>query len=186
MIGSKDEPVLGDELEWLGAFLKRTFFDACPMHEVRNNEQNRYCINCKLPACRYCLSAGYHAGHDALKIYRHVYKDVVPLSQMENQIDCSKIQPYKCNKKWVVSMKPLPHCGSGSLMHSDGSCNICKRRLNDPGLYRYCSIACKVEAFSRKMDHSKPPFLAIGNPPQFDAGTKMHRRKGIPHRAPLL
>ncbi|CAK9164081.1 unnamed protein product, partial [Ilex paraguariensis] len=86
--------------------------------------------------------------------------------------------PYKCNKKWVVALNPLPHCGSGSQADGDASCDICKRRLNDPTQYRYCSVACKVEALSSDAEEEGKE---VGEP-----GKRKHRRKGVPQRAALF
>lgn len=66
------------------------------------------------------------------------------MSPSVSLFDDDLLQPYKCNKKWVVSMTPLPHNGSGSLIEGDGACHVCKRKLTDPDRYRFCSIACKV------------------------------------------
>ncbi|XP_060672214.1 protein RGF1 INDUCIBLE TRANSCRIPTION FACTOR 1-like [Ziziphus jujuba] len=95
----KDEQVEKDQVqqrnqqpEWLQAFLERTFFDTCVAHPIRRNELNKYCINCNASACQYCMSSGAHRHHRVLKIYRHVYKDVVSLGSMEKYIDCSQIQ----------------------------------------------------------------------------------------------
>uniref|UniRef100_A0A2C9WLI5 B box-type domain-containing protein n=1 Tax=Manihot esculenta TaxID=3983 RepID=A0A2C9WLI5_MANES len=79
-------------VEWLEGFLKRSFFESCTTHPIRRNETNRYCINCNLSACQYCMSSANHRHHKILKIYRHVYKDVVSLAAMEKYIDCSQIQ----------------------------------------------------------------------------------------------
>ncbi|MCE0481707.1 hypothetical protein HAX54_039686 [Datura stramonium] len=172
---------------WVGPFLKRIFFGPCLVHdEVQKNELNRYCITCDLALCRYCISTGKHDDHSLLKIYRHVYKDVVPLEEMEYHIDCSKIQPYKCNKKWVIALNPLPHCGSGSLIFGDPTCYICHRRLNDPGQYRFCCIACQVEAIWRK--ENAAGLGAIDEAAEVTQNVEMkrkRRRKGIPRRAPF-
>ncbi|XP_057972176.1 protein RGF1 INDUCIBLE TRANSCRIPTION FACTOR 1-like [Malania oleifera] len=177
--------------EWLEAFLNKTFFGGCSTHQVRRNDLNKYCINCDCPVCQYCISSGGHRQHKQLKIYRHVYKDVVPLNDMEKHIDCSKIQPYKSNKQLVIALNPLPH--SGPMSNEEASCNVCKRRLNEPENYRYCSIACKVMAFSRKSSSSDPPFLAPRpappkekRKPAWKVGRPANRRKGVPHRAPLF
>ncbi|KAM3301480.1 protein RGF1 INDUCIBLE TRANSCRIPTION FACTOR 1 [Capsicum chacoense] len=161
---------------WLGSFLKRTFFGSCMVHaELQKNDLNKYCITCDLDLCRYCISTNKHNDHELLKIYRHVYKDVVPLEEMENHVDCAKIQPYKCNKKWVIALNPLPHCGSGSLIAGDPTCYTCKRRLNDPGQFRFCCIACQVEVVCRKNE------ISLGT---IEMKHK-RKRKGIPHRAPF-
>lgn len=77
---------------WLDSFLDKTFFDECSVHNLCKNDRNRYCINCNLALCQYCIASGSHNGHNILKLYRHVYKDVVPVGDMGNFIDCSKIQ----------------------------------------------------------------------------------------------
>ncbi|KAK4437046.1 hypothetical protein Salat_0038500 [Sesamum alatum] len=112
---------------------------------------------------------------------------------MENHIDCAKIQPYKCNKKWVVSLTPLPHNGSGSLIEGDGACNVCKRKLTDPDRFRFCSIACKVQAIAGKRSLIRHPASEVGTSekregveqPENQRGRKRNR-KGVPHRAPLF
>ncbi|XP_025884868.2 protein RGF1 INDUCIBLE TRANSCRIPTION FACTOR 1-like [Solanum lycopersicum] len=155
---------------WLGPLLKKTFFGACLVHdELEKNELSKYCITCDSDLCKHCISTNKHNDHDQLKIYRHVYKEVVLLEQMEKHTDCKLIQPYKCNKKLVISLNPLPHCGSGSLIAGDPTCLTCKRRLHDPQQFQFCSIACKVEAKWGKIVETK----------------RKRKRKGIPHRTPL-
>ncbi|KAI4320271.1 hypothetical protein MLD38_033769 [Melastoma candidum] len=172
--------------EWLDPFLSRVFFNPCPKHPILRNELKKYCIDCDMPACQYCVSIGIHRQHSVLKIYRHVYKDVVYLHSMEKHMDCSEIQPYKSNKRLVISLNPLPHCGQSSA--EKGTCEICKRRLTDADLYKYCSISCKVMAFSRKSDNSKPPFLSVQAQETEEQPPKPRRRsrKGTPRRAPFF
>ncbi|ESW13927.1 hypothetical protein PHAVU_008G238300 [Phaseolus vulgaris] len=194
----KDE-VVGERIinkpRWLESFLRKTFFGNCTTHPFRRNELNKYCINCNLSVCQYCVASGPHRHHKILKIYRHVYKDVVSLATMEKYIDSSQIQPYKCNKRLVISLNPLPH--SGSTANNEASCNTCKRKLTEPDLFRYCSISCKVRAVLSNPDESSPPFISIQTPrlppsqekpeetfePQ---NPQKRRRKGIPHRAPFF
>ncbi|XP_016652280.1 PREDICTED: uncharacterized protein LOC103342528 [Prunus mume] len=142
--------------EWLESFLGKTFFDDCLAHPIRKNELNKYCINCNKSACQYCTASGAHRLHRILKIYRHVYRDVVSLAAMEKYIDCSQIQPYRCNKRLVISLSPLPH--SGPISNIGAACETCRRRLTEPELFRYCcrsvfkevqrlrsSISCRPE-----------------------------------------
>ncbi|XP_011071691.1 uncharacterized protein LOC105157093 [Sesamum indicum] len=178
---------------WVDCFLKNKFFDKCSIHNLQKNDLNRYCITCNASTCRYCVATSHHNDHKILTIYRHVYQDVVPLSEMENHIDCAKIQPYKCNKKWVVSLTPLPHNGSGSLIEGDGACNVCKRKLTDPDRFRFCSIACKVQAISGKRSLIRRPEPEVGTSERRERGEQAENqrgrkrsRKGVPHRAPLF
>ncbi|XP_039024849.1 uncharacterized protein LOC120157966 [Hibiscus syriacus] len=172
-----------EKLKWIEAFLQRTFFDDCSDHPIRRNEKNRYCINCDSSVCQYCMSSSdTHRHHKILKIYRHVYKDVVSLGSLEKHIDCAHIQPYKCNKRLVVALNPLPH--SGPTLNTETSCDTCKRRLAEPDLYRYCSISCKVIAFERKSSDFDPPFLSKLSLKKIEE--PKHNRKGKPRRAPFF
>nr|GME14427.1 uncharacterized protein LOC109187415 [Ipomoea batatas] len=187
--------------KWVELFLQRTFFSSCLVHgEVQKNEMNWYCITCDVPACKHCLSSDdTHETHTLLKIYRHVYRDVVTLAEMGVHIDCSNIQkhfcmmmgkqPYKCNKKWVVSLNPLPHCGSGSQVDEGGACDLCRRRLNDPRLYRFCCLACKVESYMKKANNNKVRVDEEAADDEVGCSTqtrRKRRRKGVPHRSPLF
>ncbi|GER41984.1 PLATZ transcription factor family protein [Striga asiatica] len=145
---------------WVDNFLEKTFFEKCLSHDLQKNEHNS------------------HKSHEILTIYRHVYQNVVPLSEMETHMDCQTIQPYKCNKKWVVSLTPLPHNGSGSLIEGDGACNVCKRKLTDSDRFRFCSISCKVQAISG--------VLGVGTSQAENPSKRKRSRKGVPHRAPFF
>ncbi|XP_021738404.1 uncharacterized protein LOC110704893 isoform X2 [Chenopodium quinoa] len=186
---------------WLEKFIKKTFFEPCSEHPIRRNELNKYCIDCDTSLCQYCVSLASHSGHRILKIYRHVYKDVVPLDEIERRIDCSKIQPYRCNRQLVVALTPLPH--SGAKTNEEAACQTCRRRLIEYELYDYCSISCKVGAFLKKQNDFDPPFLlldqveekieqvqisSVSAPPSpvpTKIVTKTRKRKGTPYRAPL-
>ncbi|CAL8137617.1 unnamed protein product [Prunus armeniaca] len=125
--------------EWLESFLGKTFFDDCLAHPIRKNELNKYCINCNKSACQYCTASGAHRLHRILKIYRHVYRDVVSLAAMEKYIDCSQIQPYRCNKRLVISLSPLPH--SGPISNIGAAC----RSVFKEGQRLRSSISCRPE-----------------------------------------
>ncbi|GFP87481.1 hypothetical protein PHJA_000891800 [Phtheirospermum japonicum] len=130
--------------KWVESFLQKPFFERCTNHEFQKNELNRYCITCDASLCKYCIIHDSHTGHSILTINRYTYQNVVPLSEMEVYIDCEKIQPYKCNKKAVVSLNPLAHNGSDLPVKGRGNCYVCKRKLADGGRFLFCSIACKV------------------------------------------
>ncbi|XP_047312804.1 protein RGF1 INDUCIBLE TRANSCRIPTION FACTOR 1-like [Impatiens glandulifera] len=146
-----------ERVEWLNRFLARTFFGS---------------------SCRHCIDAGYHLQHKQFKIYRHVYKDVVVLSDMKNYLDCSQIQAYKCNQHLVIALKPLPH--SGAHINDETACTTCKRRLLDPSSNSFCSISCKVHGFFTKEKYSDSPFLSLPSEKK-----EKRPRKVTPHRAPL-
>ncbi|KAL3640564.1 hypothetical protein CASFOL_015532 [Castilleja foliolosa] len=176
--------------KWVNNLLEKAFFEKCPNHDLQKNELNRYCISCDASICKYCITSDVHKKHKILTIYRHVYQNVVPLTEMEIHIDCDIIQPYKCNKKWVVSLNPLPHNGSGSLIEGDGACNVCKRKLTDPDRFRFCSIACKVQAVSGTVIIQLPEQQHVRGDAadqQLENPSKRKRsRKGVPYRAPFF
>ncbi|KAH7853185.1 hypothetical protein Vadar_034422 [Vaccinium darrowii] len=126
--------------------------------------------------------SGSHAEHRVLKLYRHVYKDVVLLDQMRKHIDCTNIQAYRSNKQLVICLHPLPH--SGKCTREEAACETCTRVLLNPNANRYCSIECKVKAFLKKPNDMEPPFLAIHSPSPPEPKAK-RARKGVPHRAPF-
>ncbi|KEH21041.1 putative transcription repressor PLATZ family [Medicago truncatula] len=151
--------------------------------------------------CQYCISSGVHRHHKILKIYRHIYKDVVALSAMEKYFDCSEVQTYKSNRKVVISLKPRQFSEIAS--NAEDSCEVCNKKLNEPDLYRYCALSCKVEAVSKKSESEDPVSTtplesssgpSIQGPPQHQEtqeGTSgpslgKRKRKGIPHRSPFF
>ncbi|XP_021891347.1 uncharacterized protein LOC110809748 [Carica papaya] len=173
--------------EWLEPFMQTTFFDVCPIHAFFQIEKNAFCINCCVDICQYCLSSPAHRSHKIIQIYRHVYKEVVSIPTIENYMDCSKIQQYKCNKKMVLAIKPLPHVSTAARF--DVACRGCGRRLAMPSLHLYCSISCKVKVFDLKSSSSAPPFLSPNKvKKRTDSAPKTRKqpRKGIPQRAPFF
>ncbi|KAL2515822.1 uncharacterized protein Fot_29808 [Forsythia ovata] len=41
-------------------------------------------------------------------------------------------------------------------MEGDEACELCKRKLSDPDRYRFCSLACKMQASCEKKNRVKP------------------------------
>ncbi|WJX63928.1 hypothetical protein P8452_48758 [Trifolium repens] len=171
---------------WLEDYLGQKFFDSCPAH---SKERNLYCINCKLSACKHCMSSGSHEDHQILRIYKNGYKDGVCLDAMETYIDCSQIQSFKCNNLRILNRSP--RCGS--TLDDAVSCNNDSRKSKAAKAYPYCSITCMVKA-ARKS--SIPPTVSIQAPPPppphgslgeiSEPSKRKRKRKGIPHRAPLF
>ncbi|KAI9118365.1 hypothetical protein K1719_010697 [Acacia pycnantha] len=154
------------------------------------NELNKYCMTCNKSACQYCVSLGIHRCHKMLNVYKHVHKCVVAVAAVEKHIDCSQIQTYKCNKRLVISLNPLPRGDLAS--NTEPLCEICDRKLTDPKLYRYCSISCKVQAVLKKPNDSLPPFITIQRLSMGKKGKtsepqkRTNKRKGTPRRAPFF
>ncbi|WJX58636.1 hypothetical protein P8452_44071 [Trifolium repens] len=168
---------------WLEDFLAQKFSDSCPAH---SKERNIYCINCKLSACKHCMSSGSHEDHRILRIYKNNYRDGVCLAAMKTYIDCSQIQSFKCNNLRVLNRSP--RCGS--TLDYAKSCNNGSRKSKEAKAYQYCSITCMVKA-ARKS--SIPPIASIQAPPCQESpgeicvpSKRKRKRKGIPHRAPLF
>ncbi|XP_024973566.1 uncharacterized protein LOC112512017 isoform X1 [Cynara cardunculus var. scolymus] len=138
------------------------------------------------------MSDGTHDHHRVLRIYRLAHMNVVPLNIINEHLDCSGIQPYRCNERFVLALHPLPHCGTGRYKQYN-SCRFCSRKLRHPNEYQFCSIACKIndEKPTAKESTIKPPA------PEDDAGAgtghsdkrsspRKRSRKGVPMRALLL
>ncbi|PQM40742.1 uncharacterized protein Pyn_06833 [Prunus yedoensis var. nudiflora] len=53
------------------------------------------------------MASGAHRLHRILKVYRHVYRDVVSLAAMEKYIDCSQIQVVAFSRKASDSDPPF-------------------------------------------------------------------------------
>ncbi|XP_058735962.1 protein RGF1 INDUCIBLE TRANSCRIPTION FACTOR 1-like [Vicia villosa] len=193
---------------WLKEFLGGNFFQSCSLHQTRRNELNKYCIYCNKLCCQFCVSFGLHRHHKMLKVSRHVNKDVVSQRAMEKYFDCSQIQTYKSNRRLVVSLNPLDLFELSP--NAEESCKACSKKLNEPHLYSYCSISCKVVALSKKPEPEDPASVIIiesssgpssGSPPHSrprpcpllrqtqerapEPSKRKRKRKGSPHRSPL-
>ncbi|XP_019193143.1 PREDICTED: uncharacterized protein LOC109187413 [Ipomoea nil] len=84
--------------KWVESLTKKTFFGSCPVHDEL--ELNGYCIECDLAVCKHCIissSSSHHQQHNILKIYRHVYQDVVLFDEIKPYLDISKIQLEACS-----------------------------------------------------------------------------------------
>ncbi|KAK4754506.1 hypothetical protein SAY87_002610 [Trapa incisa] len=130
---------------WISKILDQKFFGSCVFHKnLRKNDRNLFCIDCKLGLCRHCLTA--HSLHRHLQICKYVYQDVVRLQEMQNFLDCSEIQTYKINGEKAVHLNPRPQSKDtkpSTKSKGGGTCEACRRYLQDPP-NRFCSIACKV------------------------------------------
>ncbi|OIW02647.1 hypothetical protein TanjilG_29423 [Lupinus angustifolius] len=144
------------EKRWLDVFLGETFFGSCATHPFRRNELNKYCINCDVSACEYCISSGSHRHHNILKVYRHIHKVVVSLRAMEKHIDCSEIQ--------VKSVLRNPDDSGLARPYLESRVKIRKGATFEP---------------RKPMEEMQKE---NGNPVSF----RKRKRKGTPHRAPFF
>ncbi|GFQ00223.1 hypothetical protein PHJA_002166300, partial [Phtheirospermum japonicum] len=113
------------------SFLQKIFFETRASHGFPKNELNRFCITCEASICRHWVTNSGHKDHKVLPIYLHVYQNAVPISEMEIHIYYDNIQSYKCNKKWVGCLNPLPHNSSSILIEGHGAYCLWKRKLTD-------------------------------------------------------
>ncbi|KAJ7564339.1 hypothetical protein O6H91_02G013600 [Diphasiastrum complanatum] len=129
---------------WLDALLTKKFFIACSVHaNVKKNERNIFCVDCNDSICQHCLPG--HRTHHLIQIRRYVYHDVIRLQDIQKLIDCSQVQTYIINSARVVFLNQRPQPRPSKL---GNACETCDRSLQD--LYRYCSVACKVDAVIRQ------------------------------------
>ncbi|KAL4282094.1 hypothetical protein GQ457_03G011040 [Hibiscus cannabinus] len=136
--------------DWLSTLLESEFFGPCFDHQdLRKNEKNVFCIDCRLDFCRNCKA---HSQHRSLQICKYVYQDVVRLQEMQKHFDCSKIQTYKINGEKAVHLNPRAQAKDAkpsTKSKTGAACEACGRYLQDPP-NRFCSIACKVSAVDVK------------------------------------
>ncbi|KAJ9708588.1 hypothetical protein PVL29_000561 [Vitis rotundifolia] len=149
--------LLKNKADWLSTLLHSKFFDTCGDHrDLRKSEKNVFCIDCNLCFCKHCVTSSGHCLHRRLKICKYVYHDVVRLQDMQQHLDCSKIQTYKINGEKAVHLNPRPQSKDCKTSKPKGgaSCEACGRYIQDlPN--RFCSIACKVLIFAEKFkDHN--------------------------------
>ncbi|KAL3527433.1 hypothetical protein ACH5RR_012089 [Cinchona calisaya] len=169
------------------SFLQKTFFVPCSNHEEKKNDLNFYCTDCDLAICKNCISTS-HKHHNFIQIFKYSYKDSVRVEDIKEYIDCSEIQTYRCNRQKVFVLNRLP--SSGSRTDEDNCCIICHRKLIDSKQFSYCSIGCKIEAYSRESDNLESRFHALEAPAPLVENCKRlkrsgsGRRKGVPTRAP--
>ncbi|KAB2620092.1 hypothetical protein D8674_037052 [Pyrus ussuriensis x Pyrus communis] len=178
------------------------FFGSCGVHQhLRKNEKNVFCIDCSLRLCRHCMTS--HCLHKKLQICKYVYHDVVRLQEIQKHLDCSKIQTYKINGEKAVHLNSRPQSKDAkpsTKAKFGASCEACGRYLQDmPN--RYCSIACKVivvachnynsETNMSEMESSSISLAESSEEmnawvcPALKPRRLLHKRKGIPRRAPL-
>ncbi|KAH7435573.1 hypothetical protein KP509_06G070000 [Ceratopteris richardii] len=128
---------------WLSALLAEKFFVPCSRHDSssnRRNERNCFCLDCGCGICQHCVPT--HNSHRLLQIRRYVYHDVVRLSDIQKLFDCSQVQAYVINSAKVVFLNERPQPKATKQLSN--TCKSCQRNLQDS--YRYCSVACKVDA----------------------------------------
>ncbi|KAL5740927.1 hypothetical protein ACOSP7_029796 [Xanthoceras sorbifolium] len=197
---------------WLETLLTSAFFTVCRTHaDAARSECNMFCLDCNGgdAFCFYCRSSK-HKDHQVIQIRRSSYHDVVRVAEIQKVLDISGVQTYVINSARVLFLneRPQPRTGKG-VAHI---CEICGRSLLDP--FRFCSLGCKLvgirrngnasftlevkneasterreEISSREEEEeqlregSQQDIYALTSP---RPPSSARRRKGIPHRAPLI
>ncbi|XP_047339670.1 protein RGF1 INDUCIBLE TRANSCRIPTION FACTOR 1-like [Impatiens glandulifera] len=127
---------------WLECLIgEETFFRGCGAHQnLRKNEKNIFCLDCKITFCSHCLSS-HPNSHPLLQVRRYVYHNVVRMDDLEKLIACAYIQSYTINNAKVIFLNERPQ----SIRSGKGSayiCLTCNRILQEP--FHFCSLSCKV------------------------------------------
>ena len=185
---------------WLRPLLTARFYTICEAHphSRRGGERTMFCLDCAGagaagPLCGLCVDHG-HLGHRVIQIRRSTYNSVVRVSDIRGLVDMDGVQTYIINGGRVVFLNersPRHNHQHSRLKGSPYACVTCRRGLHDA--FRFCSLGCKAAAGSC-LDGStcySPSFTSLlcnavdqsCTPPT--PTMPLHRRKGIPHRAPF-
>ncbi|CAN0877146.1 Protein RGF1 INDUCIBLE TRANSCRIPTION FACTOR 1 [Linum grandiflorum] len=136
---------------WIDTLLSIESFVPCENHmELRKNEKNVFCLDCRTLLCRHCLksksSNSCKRRHRLLQIFKYVYNEVARLIDVQNYLDCSLIQTYKINGEMAVHLhqRQIQKDAKPSTKAKFGAaCVVCGKYLQDlPN--RFCSIVCKI------------------------------------------
>ncbi|GAV68262.1 zf-B_box domain-containing protein [Cephalotus follicularis] len=127
----KKQKVTPHVLPWLKSFLQAEFYNRCGNHH--DNKCNFFCIECMKPICDSCDSKSkQHTGHVSLQVYKASRRTGIRNEIMKNYLNLGDIHPYKINSSPIVYIRPKKEEG----VHK------CSTES------KYCSIECKVRAFS--------------------------------------
>ncbi|KAK1692393.1 hypothetical protein QYE76_009090 [Lolium multiflorum] len=181
---------------WLRVLLTARFYTTCEAHSHtrRGGERTMFCLDCAAAAgagalCGLC--AGHaHLGHRVIQIRRSSYSSVVRVSDVRGLVDMDGVQTYVINGARVVFLneRSLGH-GHSRLKGIHYACVTCRRGLRDA--CRFCSLGCKAATDGSTYSYSPSPsplcnaFDQSCTPPTPLLTVSLHRRKGIPHRAPF-
>ncbi|KAM0846589.1 hypothetical protein ACQ4PT_055599 [Festuca glaucescens] len=192
--------------QWLRLLLTARFYTTCEAHSHsrRGGERTMFCLDCAAAAgtgalCSLCVDHG-HLGHRVIQIRRSSYNSVVRVSDIRGLVDMDMdgVQTYVINGARVVFLNersPGHNHKHSRLKGSPYACVTCRRGLHDA--FRFCSLGCKAVAgschdgstYSYSYSPSPSPlcnaFDQSCTPPIPLLTMPLHRRKGIPHRAPF-
>ncbi|CAM0958097.1 unnamed protein product [Alopecurus aequalis] len=186
---------------WLRPLLTARFYTTCKAHphSRRGGERTMFCLDCAGagtgtgPLCGLCVDHG-HLGHRVIQIRRSTYNCVVRVSDIRGHVDLDGVQTYIINGGRVVFLNersPRHNLQHSRLKGSPYACVTCSRGLHDACCF--CSLGCKAAAGSCHdgITYSPSPSLMCNamdqscTPPTPPPAMPLHRRKGIPHRAPF-
>ncbi|CAO2037513.1 unnamed protein product [Urochloa humidicola] len=130
---------------WLKPLLDTKYFEDCLNHQ----EPNRFfCTVCPGQAfCTNCLPD--HPDHEVIQIRKLSGHGVVRLSDVEELLDMSGVQPYLLNGHHVVFLNKRRMAGQGRA--GEVRCEECERALLDVKC-RFCSVGCKLTALPEDLD----------------------------------
>lgn len=107
----------------------------------RKNELKMFCTETEEKICEGCLAD--HEGHCVVRVCRYMYTDVVPMANLEKQLNVSCVQSYINNGHRVLYLDRTNQQKS-KLAQTGTCCRRCGRTLADGFLY--CSVRCMLDS----------------------------------------
>ncbi|CAN6559918.1 unnamed protein product [Malus baccata var. baccata] len=188
---------------WLESLLSTAFFSICGRSHKDDCNNGAFCLYCK---------SSRHKDHQVIQIRRSSYHNVVRVSEIQKVLDISGVQTYVINSARVLCLNQRPHEPETAVKGGSHICEICARCLGDP--VRFCSLGCKLEGLkkngeatsakkeeegrkegkkrrlpSKELEDQTQQDMHQSTPtptPPPHPNLRERRRKGIPHRAPLM
>ncbi|KAF7808571.1 uncharacterized protein G2W53_035314 [Senna tora] len=161
------------ESDWLNILLHSNFGHCDDHQDLRYNEKNVFCIDCKISLCRHCKEAhGLHRRLEremsiaclALVVTLMIISFMTYISNNEKIIHLNPRLSSKSTKATTKRDKSVDLCPQfQSQDHtkmlnkskSGGTCEECGKHLQDERNC-FCSISCKISVEPKSMKSPKP------------------------------